>query len=83
MTFGKRFSVLDEDTFILEDFEEAINNLSAAEKRFQATFEFQILIALYYIELILCSPIQIKPTTSTTLKLLNLIERIPEVEKIQ
>ena len=80
MTFGKRFSVLDEDTFILEDFEEAINNLSAAEKRFQATFEFQILVALYYIELILCSPIQIKPSISTTLKLLNLIERIPEVK---
>ena len=57
MTFGKRFSVLDEDTFNLEDFEQAINNLSAAEKRFQATFEFQILIALYYVELILCSPI--------------------------
>ena len=83
MTFGKQFSALDEDSFILEDFEQAINNLSAAEKRFQATFEFQILVALYYIELILCSPIQIKPSPSTTFKLLNLIGKIPEVEKIQ
>ena len=66
-----------------EDFEEAIDNFQKSERKGREgeTLQIQILAALYYTEHFLCSGKEFKHTLASGYKILELIEKLPEVKK--